>query len=79
MSTNEKGTAKVTGFRIPDQTVEIGNAEGLTIKEVAAQMGLDMDGRVWIVNGRRLSGDEVNNTRIKADDNVHTGSKSSQG
>ena len=73
------GRATVSGFRLKEQTVEISGAEGLSIKEVASQLGVDMGGRVWIVNGKRLSDTEVGSARVKDKDVVQTGSKSSQG
>ena len=73
------GNAFVSGFKLDEQQVNVGGSEGKSIKEVAADLGLDMSGRVWIVNGKRLSDTEVREARIKTGDKVKTGAKSDQG
>jgi len=73
------GKAHVTGYRMDPQVIEVGGTEGKSIKQVAADLGVDMSGRVWILNGDRLSESEVHSARVKDGDKLRTGAKSDQG
>lgn len=73
------GKAFVSGFRMDAQQIDVGGSEGKSIKEVCSDLGLDMSGRVWIVNGRRLSDEQVASARVRDGDKVQTGAKSDQG
>ena len=73
------GTIKVTGFRMNDQEILVEGTEGKTIKEVAATLGLNMEGRVWIGNGDRIPEDEAAGTVVNGGDTVSTAAKNDQG
>lgn len=73
------GNVKVTGFRMDDKEVTVEGTEGKTIKEVAKEIGLDMSGRLWIVNGNRIAESEAADTRVHGGDTVRTAAKNDQG
>lgn len=73
------GVVKVTGFRMADQDVLVEGTEGKTIKEVAAAIGLDMSGRLWIVNGKRVAESEAAETKVHGGDTIRTAAKNDQG
>lgn len=70
---------KITALEVGQVRAEISDTDGMTFKQVCEQMGVHTDGRTVIVNGRRLSDDEVATQTVSPDDDIRVSDKADAG
>jgi len=72
-------SAYVKSLRLGERAIDVGGTEGKTLKEVAAEIGLNIKGNTWLVNGSVIAPSRTSDTLIRDGDRVEVAKSNDSG